>query len=192
MLLSLPQSAWGSDSATISRCKKYLPTVIRESRYALGMDSPYWMFMGQGEQESRCQAGITAFDGGQGWGQFMPATAEDIQRRESELRKLGAQPMPYDPTWSIRALILYDRYLYGQTDCTDWYFAFRAYNGGVSGINREIASAKSCVETDVEKQCRRRILTLKNGSKLDLCTVNIEYPKFIFERAVKYKPKGVN
>lgn len=120
----------------------------------------------------------------------MPATAEDIQRREADLRKLGAEPMPYDPRWSIRALILYDRHLYAQTDCTDWYFAFRAYNGGAAGLNREIAAAGSCVEIDIEKQCRRRVLTLKDGSKLDLCQVNIEYPRLIFERAKKYRKEN--
>ena len=151
------------------------------------MDAPYWNFAGQGEQESHCQEGITAFDGGQGWGQFMPATAKEMQEREADLHKLGAEPMPYDPHWSIRALILYDRYLYGQSDCTGWYFAFRAYNGGSSGINREIAAAGSCVEVAVEKQCRRRVLRLKNGALLDLCKVNIEYPHLIFQRAEHYK-----
>ncbi len=170
----------------IDRCGKYLPQIVRESRYFMGVEAPHHYFAGQIEQESRCREGVTAFDGGMGLGQFMPATAADIQAREAALRELGAEPLPYDPRWSIRALILYDRSLYAKTACRGWYFTFRAYNGGAVGINREIAKAGSCIETEVERRCARRVLTLKNGSKLDLCRVNIEYPYLIFKRSGNY------
>jgi len=176
-----------SDCSTIDRCNKYLPQVTREARYFIGIDAPTHYFMGQIEQESRCNEGITAFDGGQGLCQFMPATADDIQKREAALRELGAEPMPYDPRWAIRALVLYDQWLYQRTACSGWYFAFRAYNGGLGGINKDIRSAGTCTEVCVEAKCRRRVLTLKNGSKLDLCTVNIEYPHLIFKRSLNYR-----
>jgi hypothetical protein len=161
--------------------------MTREARYFIGIDAPVHFFMGQIEQESRCREGITAFDGGQGLGQFMPATAADMQEREAALRELGAQPMPYDPHWAIRALVLYDNWLYKRTACPGWYFAFRAYNGGLGGVNREIRSAGTCTESVVESQCRRRVLTLKNGSKLDLCWVNIDYPHQIVKRSANYR-----
>lgn len=59
--------------------------VIRESRAFIGLDAPYWYFMGQIEQESNCRSGATAFDGGQGLGQFMPATARWVHDREDAL-----------------------------------------------------------------------------------------------------------
>ena len=185
MLLSFLLAPW--DCSALDRCKQYLPQVTREARYFIGIDAPTHYFMGQIEQESRCKEGITAFDGGQGLCQFMPATADDIQKREAALRELGAEPMPYDPRWAIRALVLYDQWLYQRTACNGWYFAFRAYNGGLGGINREIKTAGCCQETIVEAQCRRRVITLKNGSKLDLCRVNIEYPHLIFKRSEQYR-----
>ena len=176
-------------SATIvDRCKKYQPQVIREARYHIGTDAPAHYFMGQIEQESRCNEGITAFDGGMGLGQFMPDTAEWMQKREKTLQELGFNP--YDPKWSIRALILYDRWLYVRTDCKAWYFTFRAYNGGLGNINKEIKLAKQCNTSCVERHCKRKVITLKRGALLDLCRVNIEYPYLIFKKAEKYTEGG--
>ncbi len=144
--------------------------------------------MGQIEQESRCNASITAFDGGMGLGQFMPETAEWLQLREAGLKDLSMKPNPYDPRWSIRALILYDDWLYKQAACPGWYYAFRSYNGGVGLLNREIRKAAICEQVAVERCCRRKILALKNGKSLDLChDVNIPYYYLIEKKAEKYK-----
>jgi hypothetical protein len=177
---------WDCDAGVVDRCNKYLPQITRESRYALGLSAPYPYFAGQIEQESKCDEGVTAFDGGQGLGQFMPATAKDLQERETALKELGLNPQPFNPKWAIRALILYDKYLYTRTTCTGWYFVFRAYNGGAGGLNREIALAKSCDQDYIEKYCKRKVLTLKGGTKLDLCKVNCDYPDLIMSRAKKY------
>jgi len=142
--------------------------------------------MGQIEQESGCREGITAFDGGQGLGQFMPATAKDMQEREAALRELGAEPMPYAPRWAIRALVLYDHWLCQRTGCKGFYYVFRSYNGGLGILNREIKNADSCEQEAIERQCKRKIIRLKNGAMLDFCKVNIEYPRLIFKRAEKY------
>lgn len=163
---------------------KYLPQVVREARYHIGMDAPAYYFMGQIEQESRCDEGATSFDGGMGLGQFTEQTAEWIHEREQALKDI---PMnPYDPRWSIRAMILYDYWLYGKTDCKGWYYAFRAYNGGLGNINREIRAAGSCDEKEVERCCKRYSIRLKNGL-LNFCKVNITYPYLIFLKAEKYR-----
>jgi hypothetical protein len=143
--------------------------------------------MAQIEVESKCNEGITAFDGGMGLGQFMPETAEWIHNREKALQEFDFNP--YDPNWSIRALILYDRHCYDSTMCKGWYFAFRAYNGGITRINEEIKKAGACKEEEVEKVCKRRVLQLKSGA-LDLCKVNIEYPYKIFRASKKYISQG--
>jgi soluble lytic murein transglycosylase-like protein len=161
--------------------------VIRETRYHIGMGAPYHYFMGQIEQESNCREGATAFDGGMGLGQFMPATADWIHQQEPTLKKIWKKPMPYDPKWNIRAMILYDKRLYETGKCEGWYFAFRSYNGGQGNLNKEIRRAGSCEITLVEKQCARKKIKLKCGSVLDLCKVNIEYPYLIFEKGEKYK-----
>lgn len=168
----------------IERCKKYLPRVVREARAHIDMDAPAHYFMGQIEQESRCNEGATAFDGGMGLGQFMPETARWIHQREKALQEFEFNP--YDPAWNIRAMILYDRYCYQEAACKGWYYAFRAYNGGLSKLNKEITEAKSCLPEVVERFCKRKILKLDSGI-LDLCRVNIEYPYSVFMRAKKYE-----
>lgn len=166
---------------------KYRPQVIREARVHIGTDAPYHLFLGQIEQESRCRAGATAFDGGQGLGQFMPATAKWLHDREDALQEISVKPTPYDPRWNIRAMILYDKRLYDTGPCSGWYFAFRSYNGGAGILNRETRRAGSCDITLVEKKCARKVITLKNGNKLDMCVVNIEYPYLITEKGEKYR-----
>jgi len=198
LLLSLPlhsdcktdQQSSRSAEQQVNRCKKYMPVVMREARYHIGIDAPTHYFMGQIEVESKCQESITAFDGGMGLGQIMPETAKELHKKYPELREFDFNP--YDPRWNIRAMILYDRACYRGVICKDWYYAFRAYNGGIGNINREINIAKTCNFEDVEKVCKRRVL-LKNGALLDLCRVNIKYPYMIFERAKKYEKRlGIN
>jgi len=184
--LLLPSASNAGDS-TIDRCKKYLPQVTREARFYIGPDAPTHLFMGQIEQESRCNEGITAFDGGMGLGQFMPDTAEWIQEHEKALKEISVEPSPYDPKWSIRALVLYDNWLYGVVACKDWYFAFRAYNGGAGVLGREIKRAGSCDLALVEKHCKRKVIRLKSGKTLDMCAVNISYPRETSKKGEKYK-----
>jgi soluble lytic murein transglycosylase-like protein len=161
-----------------------MPTVIREARYHIGMSAPTHYFMGQIEQESRCDEGATAFDGGMGLGQIMPETAKELYKRYKVLQEFPFNP--YDPRWNIRALVLYDSECYNSVSCRGWYFAFRAYNGGASLLNREIARAGSCEIERVESQCKRKVHRLKNGSLFDFCKVNIEYPYKIFRKAEKW------
>ena len=171
----------------LNRCKKYRAQVIREARAYIGMDAPYHYFMGQIEQESHCNEKVTAFDGGMGLGQFMPATAKWIHDRENALQEISVKPTPYDPRWNIRALVLYDKYLYGTGICKGWYFAFSSYNGGQGNLNKEIRRAGRCEISLVEQQCARKVIKLKSGSLLDFCRVNIEYPYLIYKKGEKYK-----
>lgn len=180
-------SALPGDCNAIERCLKYRAQVIREARYHIGPAAPYWLFLGQIEQESGCRPGVTAFDGGAGLGQFMPSTARWIQERERSLREISAMPSPYDVRWSIRALIVYDRYLSGVVSCEGWYYVFRAYNGGQGILNREIRRAGSCETSLVEEQCSRRVIRLRSGGLLDFCRVNIEYPYLVFRKGEKYR-----
>jgi len=175
------------DCNALDRCLKFRNSVIRESRYFVGIDAPWHLFLGQIEQESRCNEGITAFDGGMGLGQFMPETADWIQEREKALQDISIEPLPYDPRWSIRALILYDHWLHGIVTCRDWHYAFRAYNGGAGNINKEIRLAASCEYPLVEQQCKRKLIKLKNGRHLDMCRVNIEYPYLVYQKGGRYR-----
>jgi hypothetical protein len=190
-LASLSLSPSVSSAGNINYCLKYWPQVIREARYHIGMDAPARDFMGQIEVESRCVAGITSWDGSKGLGQFMPDTAKWLHEREKELQKIAATAQPYNPLWSIRAVILFDRWLYENVDCQDWHYAFRAYNGGLALMNKEIARAGTCEYKAVEKCCRRNIIRTKTG-RLNFCKININYPYLVHKAGEKYQAVSVS
>jgi soluble lytic murein transglycosylase-like protein len=164
------------------RCIKYLPIVKREARYIGGLHAPYHYFLAQIKTESSCREGLIAYDGGVGLTQIMPETARELHQKYPYLRKIPYNPL--SPEWNIRAGILYDYACYKATICEGWYFAFRAYNGGIANINREIKRAGSCEWKEVEKACRRG-----KDRYVDFCSVNISYPYKIFKFAEEYNLK---
>jgi soluble lytic murein transglycosylase-like protein len=190
LLPSVCNSSEQQVSGSINRCLKYWPQVIRESRYHVGMDAPAHDFMGQIETESNCIANVIGITGDIGLGQFTPGTARWLQTKEKGLREISATAQPQNPRWAIRALILYDKYLYENVDCQDWHYAFRAYNGGMEIINREIARAASCEYKAVEACCKRKVIQTRSG-KLSFCKVNINYPYKIRAAGAKYQGVSV-
>lgn len=110
--------------------ERYRPTLIREAQAVYGLNAPIPMFAGQIHQESSWRADVTAWDGGMGLGQFMPNTVKQITQSYPEL---GAAN-PYDPRWSIRALVRYDGWIYkrvkGDTECDRWAATLKGYNAG--------------------------------------------------------------
>ena len=77
----------------------------------------------------------------EGMAQFKPETGQWLQ---TVCPEIGA-PDPWDPNWSVRAVVCYDQYLYarveGATACDAWAFALSAYNGGLSWVERDKARA---------------------------------------------------
>jgi membrane-bound lytic murein transglycosylase MltF len=78
----------------------------------------------------------------QGLTQFTPSTAEWIP---SVCPTLGP-PDVWDPNWSMRAAVCYDRWLLrrvaGADDCQRWAFALSAYNGGLGWVSRDKSLAE--------------------------------------------------
>lgn len=173
-VLCIVESGYGLD-----RCKKYYSIVRKHSIYYFGITARVDYFMGQVEQESACNEGITAFDGGMGLMQLMPGTVKQIQK------DWVTQFNPYDVNWNIRAGIYWDKKSLEWVKCKDYYFMFRAYNGGAGNLNKEIDRAGSCIWVEVEKKCKRGGVMVKNRY-LDFCKVNIEYPYSIFRKAQRY------
>lgn len=77
----------------------------------------------------------------QGLSQFTPATATWLP----EVCPDVGRPDPWDPGWSMRAIVCYDAWLYarnrGATECDRWAFTFSDYNGGGKWRAREQALA---------------------------------------------------
>lgn len=124
--------------------KQHQRELTRNARVIFGLDAPVSLFAAQIHQESRWQFNAKSPVGAQGLAQFMPATADWIS---------GAYPKtlgnnePYNASWSLRALVQYDYWIYqhiNQTasDCDRWGFTLSAYNGGLGWVNRDRQRAK--------------------------------------------------
>lgn len=170
---------YSTNVLALDRCMKYYPIVKRHAVYYFSLNAPVHYFMGQMEQESRCNEGITAFDGGQGLYQLMPNTEREIEKDWMQ------QFNPYDPYWNIKAGIYYNWKMTKAVLCKSWYFVFRAYNGGAGRLNKEIVKAGCCDIQKVEDSCARGGVWYK-GKYINFCYVNINYPYRIFERSGKY------
>ena len=115
--------------------------LTRNARAIWGLSAPVATFAAQVQQESGWRAEVKSPVGAQGMAQFMPATADWISRLFPEL----AANEPFNPSWALRALVTYDRYLWERlaaaTDCDRMAMALSAYNGGLGWVRRDAALA---------------------------------------------------
>ena len=112
-------------------------TLIRAARAVWGIDAPVAVFAAQVHTESRWNANAKSPVGAEGLAQFMPATAAWLPSVAPETGK----PAPYNPGWSLRALVTYDRWIWDQVRASNDYermaFTLSAYNGGLGWVNRD-------------------------------------------------------
>jgi len=115
----------------------------REAGALFGLKAPIARFAGQIHTESGWEPEAES-PYAQGLSQFTPATARWLP----DVCPSVGEPDPWDPNWSIRAMVCYDHYLWsrapGATACDRWAFALSAYNGGEGWTRRDrtLASAK--------------------------------------------------
>lgn len=112
----------------------YRPQITREAQFRFGIPAPVPVIAGQIQQESAWNPKATSRVGAKGLMQFMPSTAQ----WSATAAGFGTVD-PYNPAWSIRAGVWYDRWLYERikrayTDCDRWHFALSAYNGGLGYV----------------------------------------------------------
>ena len=131
--------AWAGVIPT--QAERYRALLIREARVIWGMDAPVATFAAQIHQESMWRADAVSRAGAQGLAQFMPATARWLP---SVAPRTG-EPLPLNPSWSIRAMLEYDRWLYQRIPaapvCDRWAMTLSAYNGGLGWLRRDRALA---------------------------------------------------
>ncbi len=112
-------------------------TLIRVAHAVWGLDAPIAVFAAQVHTESRWNTQAKSPVGAEGLAQFMPATARWLPQVMPET---GA-PAPYNPAWSLRALVSYDRWLWdrvrGATDLERMAFTLSAYNGGLGWVQKD-------------------------------------------------------
>jgi soluble lytic murein transglycosylase-like protein len=123
------------------RAQQHRALLTREARMAWGMDAPVATFAAQIHQESLWRDDARSHAGAQGLAQFMPATSRWLP----EVAPETGEPMPFSASWSIRAMVTYDRWLWrrisARTDCDRMAMTLSAYNGGLGWLGRDKAKA---------------------------------------------------
>lgn len=122
-----------------AQAQRHRALLIREARAQWGMDAPVATFAAQIHQESRWDERAVSHAGAQGLAQFMPGTAKWLPTVAPET----GEPLPYSPSWAIRAMVTYDRWLWRRvvaaSDCDRWAMTLSAYNGGLLWLQRDQA-----------------------------------------------------
>ena len=131
-------------SATIPpQAKQHKALLIREARAQWGMDAPIATMAAQIHQESTWRDDAVSPAGAQGLAQFMPSTAKWLPSVAPET----GEPLPFSPSWSIRAMVTYDRWLWKRilaaSDCDRMAMTLSAYNGGLGWLKKDQALAES-------------------------------------------------
>ena len=125
--------------------ERYQRDLTRIAQAEWGLDAPVAMFAGQIHQESRWKFDARSPVGAQGLGQVMPSTAAWLA--ETFPKVLGKNE-PYNPTWSMQALVSYDNWLASRitaaNSCEQAAMILSSYNGGLGWLirDRKLASAK--------------------------------------------------
>ncbi|WP_197722096.1 transglycosylase SLT domain-containing protein [Sulfuriflexus mobilis] len=141
LLMAVVGSALAEGSIP-ANAKRYQRTLMREAQAHWGLNAPVARFAAQIHQESGWR--ITAKSRyADGLAQFTPSTAEWI----AEIYPAHlANAAPYSPQWAIKALVIYDKYLFDHIqpqhaglmdECDRWAMALSAYNGGLGWVNRD-------------------------------------------------------
>lgn len=122
--------------------QQYKRTLVRVAHSEWGLGAPVAVFAAQIHQESGWRHVAVSHVGAQGLAQFMPGTAQWWCDRTGTA---AADCQPTNPTWAMRSLVGYDKWLYERapahyTPRDRMWVALRAYNGGLGHWQREAAS----------------------------------------------------
>ena len=160
-------------------------TLIREVRLYWGMSHTSDMFAAQIHQESRWRA--TAHSAyASGLGQQTPDTVKWLgQLYPADLGRGDA----FDPHWSIRALVMYDRKLWqdfqaAKGDDARWSFVLSAYNGGAGWVRREQRLAQTNGRDPNLWFCNVEHARVRGIKAFD---ENRDYPRKIFRWRLLYR-----
>lgn len=185
-----------TEAVTIPRAAyQHRDTLIRASRAVWGLDAPVSVFAAQIHTESWWRNETVSSAGAQGLAQFMPSTARWLPAVAPEVGK----PAPFNPGWSLRACVTYDKYLWDRlaakgaqkktlTPCDRMAFTLSAYNGGAGWTNRDrdLAAHKG-LNPD---RYFGSVETVNAGRRASAKRENQRYVSFIFERQAAYIKAG--
>lgn len=173
LLIALDAAHAGEPPAA---AQPYRAQLVRAAHSQWGLDAPIAMLAAQVHQESAWRPGAVSRVGARGLGQFMPATASWW----CELNRMPPDECePENPTWALRALVGYDRWLYERTPqryaARDrMWVALRSYNGGLGHWQAEARLApgglQGAAREAVDAACGRARRAAVH------CAENLGYP----------------
>lgn len=141
--LWLPISAKAAEVTIPRAAQQHRATLTRAAHATWGLDAPVSVFAAQVHTESWWRNNTVSHVGAQGLAQFMPSTARWLPSVAPET----GNPEPFNPGWSLRALCVYDKWLWdrvaGHSDFERMAFTLSAYNGGLGWVNRDRKKARS-------------------------------------------------
>ncbi len=157
----------------------YRSTLTRAAQMQWGLDAPVAALAAQVHQESGWRPQAVSRVGARGLGQFMPATASWW----CELNSLPPDEcQPENPTWALRALVGYDKWLYDRTPQhysprDRMWVALRGYNGGLGHWNAEAraSGARQPSRDQVDAACGKARRAAVH------CAENLGYPARILD-----------
>lgn len=127
------------------QAERYRRDLTRIAQAEWGLDAPVATFAAQIHQESRWRFDAKSPVGAQGLGQVMPSTATWLAQL---FPKALGKVEPFNPVWSMQALVSYDRWLASRIQarnaCEQGALILSSYNGGLGWVirDRKLASAK--------------------------------------------------
>ncbi len=111
----------------------YRAQLVRAAHSQWGLNAPVAVLAAQVHQESAWRPQAVSRVGARGLAQFMPATATWWCQSQGQSANAC---QPHNPTWALRALVGYDKYLFDRapahySEHDRMHVALRAYNGGL-------------------------------------------------------------
>lgn len=150
-----------------------------------GLNAPIPIFAAQIHQESTWNPSAVSTVGAQGIAQFMPSTAKWLCEASGTPVN---QCLPQNPTWAMRALVQYDKWLYdrvwGVNEYDRMWATLRAYNGGLGWWQQEalLTPAKRlATREEVDAMCgrhKRHPLHCKENLNYPRRIMNIYQPRY--------------
>lgn len=175
-------------ACAVDRCIEYVQDVRVEHIKQFGLMFPWHYGVGQLRAESNCRSTVTAFDGGQGPAQFMPATSTYIQGL------MGEKLNPRDPEQAVRMQAFYLHRIHALENWTPaLWISYGIYNSGKTVLYNEWKRA-GILDWDLMKlECRRKKVVTPKGYVLDFCVSGYDYPKKIEKYGNQYRrgPDGM-
>lgn len=173
---------------------QYRSLLIRSAHAHWGLDAPVAVFAAQIHTESWWNNSTVSSANAQGLAQFIPSTARWLPAVAPEVGK----PQPFNPAWSLRACVVYDKYLWDRMSamsagkslvpCDRMAFALSAYNGGAGWVNRDRSlAAKKGLDPD---RYFGSVETVNAGRKSSAIRENRKYVSRIMEYQHAYIRAG--